>query len=175
MPLPIADLSVLLSRMAPALQAGEYVFATADRASMPDLRDVVASIREPEGLSVVVPASVADRFGAHDHDRFAWITLTVHSDLQAVGLTAAFASALGREGISCNVVAGLAPRPHFCARGPGGCGPGGAAACSAMRQTGGWGIAVDPLMPWLHPKFRQLWTGCGVPCGDSAPACSVVP
>ena len=29
------------------------------------------------------------------------------SDLQAVGLTAAFASALGDAGISCNVVAGL--------------------------------------------------------------------
>jgi uncharacterized protein len=28
------------------------------------------------------------------------------SDLQAVGLTAAFATALGRAGISCNVVAG---------------------------------------------------------------------
>ena len=31
---------------------------------------------------------------------------TVHSDLNAVGLTAAFASALGGAGISCNVVAG---------------------------------------------------------------------
>lgn len=30
----------------------------------------------------------------------------VHSDLQAVGLTAAFAAALGRDAISCNVVAG---------------------------------------------------------------------
>ena len=38
--------------------------------------------------------------------RAAWISLHVHSDLQAVGLTAAFANALGSVGISCNVIAG---------------------------------------------------------------------
>jgi uncharacterized protein len=32
--------------------------------------------------------------------------LTVNSALEAVGLTAAFATALGNSGISCNVVAG---------------------------------------------------------------------
>lgn len=34
----------------------------------------------------------------------AWITLTVHSDVNAAGLTAAFAPALGDANISCNVV-----------------------------------------------------------------------
>jgi hypothetical protein len=33
------------------------------------------------------------------------IPLNVNSDLNAVGLTAAFAKALGDEGINCNVVA----------------------------------------------------------------------
>jgi uncharacterized protein len=36
----------------------------------------------------------------------AWITLRVHSALDAVGLTAAVATALAAAGLSCNVVAG---------------------------------------------------------------------
>ncbi len=31
----------------------------------------------------------------------------MHSDLAAVGLTAAFATALAAEGLSCNVIAGV--------------------------------------------------------------------
>ena len=34
-----------------------------------------------------------------------WITLTIHSSLEAVGLTAAVSSALTEANISCNVVA----------------------------------------------------------------------
>lgn len=34
-------------------------------------------------------------------------TLSVNSDLEAIGLTAASSAALGKAGISCNVVAGV--------------------------------------------------------------------
>ena len=66
----------------------------------------VATVAESEGLTLVLPAEQAIGAGFAVLLRAAWITLTVHSDLQAVGLTAAFVGALGRAGIGCNVVAG---------------------------------------------------------------------
>lgn len=100
------DLQQLLRSLEPVLQAGEYLFAILPSAGTLDLAHAVAFVREPEGLSVVLEASVARAHGIESQARFAWITLSVHSDLQAVGLTGAFASALGLADISCNVVAG---------------------------------------------------------------------
>jgi uncharacterized protein len=65
----------------------------------------LATFRELEGLTVVLEESVAIAANFKVLFRAAWITLRVQSDLQAVGLTAAFASALGAAGISCNVIA----------------------------------------------------------------------
>jgi hypothetical protein len=103
---PTANLNVLLQSMEPLLNPGEFVFATVDASLSLDMGNVIACIREPEGLSVVLDAPQAIRLGLSAGVRFAWTTLSVHSDLQAVGLTAAFATALGDEGISCSVVAG---------------------------------------------------------------------
>ena len=64
-------------------------------------------MREPEGISVVVEEQRAKAIGLRSVMQCAWIKLTVNSDLEAVGLTAAFASALGGAGISCNVVGGV--------------------------------------------------------------------
>ena len=60
---------------------------------------------EEESVTVIVPKSQADSLGLPYSTTFAWITLTVHSSLEAVGLTAAVASALAKSNISCNVVA----------------------------------------------------------------------
>lgn len=102
----ISDLETLLASLSPVLNAGEFAFISVPDGRMPDAQDIVAAVREPEGLSLVVPVEVAERLGAAILFRAAWITLTVHSDLQAVGLTAAFSRALADVGIGCNVVAG---------------------------------------------------------------------
>lgn len=102
----VRDLQTLLAAMDPVLNDGVFVFARLpDNITLP-AGAVVASIREAEGLSVIVDARVAENEGLHAGFRCAWITLNVHSDLAAVGLTAAFATALASAGISCNVVAG---------------------------------------------------------------------
>jgi uncharacterized protein len=103
---PIADLTALLSSLQPELNEGTFVFATLEAGQKVEPSDLVALVREPEGVSVVVEEQAAKRIGLHGVFRCAWITLTVNSDLQAVGLTAAFSAALGSAGISCNVVAG---------------------------------------------------------------------
>ena len=102
----ISDLHSLLQSMEPVLNAGVFVFASVESSTTLDIGNAIAFVREPEGLSVVFEESEARRRGLSAESRFAWITLSVNSDLQAVGLTAAFSSALGRAGISCNVVAG---------------------------------------------------------------------
>ena len=102
----VSDLSQLLRSMQPVKNEGVYVFA-----SVPLSFDVgslapVATIREPEGLTVVVEEGCARRAELSVLFRAVWITLNVHSDLQALGLTAAVASALGQANISCNLLAG---------------------------------------------------------------------
>ncbi len=103
---PITDLATLLRSLRPELNEGVFVFATLEDGQHVEPADLVALVREPEGVSVVVEERAAERIGLNALFRCAWITLTVNSDLQAVGLTAAFSTALGGAGISCNVVAG---------------------------------------------------------------------
>ena len=106
----ISDLDTLLATMQPILRPGRYAFASLPPGRTLDLlaqRDVVASIREPEGLSVVLAEQDAIDLGLPIAFTAAWITLGVHSDLAAVGLTAAFSAALARAGIGCNVIAGV--------------------------------------------------------------------
>ncbi|MBC3208048.1 ACT domain-containing protein [Pseudomonas sp. SWRI111] len=100
------SLSTLLCSMSPQLNSGEYVFCTLPDAQLPTGLELIGSFREQEGLTVILKRSDAEQAGLSFDYVAAWITLNVHSALQAVGLTAAFATALGKAGISCNVIAG---------------------------------------------------------------------
>ncbi|MCA0375296.1 MAG: ACT domain-containing protein [Gemmatimonadetes bacterium] len=101
------ELDLLLHTLDPVLNRGVFAFVRGTNDAVTDASRVVAFIRESEGLSLVVEESYAIDHGLDVVFRCAWITLTVHSDLAAVGLTAAVSAALGRAGISCNVVAGV--------------------------------------------------------------------
>ncbi|WP_421555073.1 ACT domain-containing protein [Pseudomonas kitaguniensis] len=100
-------LATLLRSMSPQLNDGDYVFCTLPDACIPAGCEVIGSFREQEGLTVIVERQQAQRAGLSFDYITAWITLNVHSALDAVGLTAAFASELGNAGISCNVIAGF--------------------------------------------------------------------
>jgi hypothetical protein len=69
--------------------------------------DVQATIREDEGLTVVLPQQEADAAGLAYELPLGWITLYVESSFAAVGLTARVSTALAAVGISCNVLAGF--------------------------------------------------------------------
>jgi hypothetical protein len=100
------DLGTLLATMEPALKEGEFVFATIEGRAVPDGLHPVGTFFEDEGLTVILSAAEAMRAGLTGSPPMRLITLTVHSSLEAVGLTAAFATELTRHGISANVVAG---------------------------------------------------------------------
>ncbi len=97
------NLGVLLQSMRPELLPGEWFFATV---LSTEGVDAAATVREPEGVSVVVDRAEAQRIGAGTEHPYRWITLRVHSSLDAVGLTAAVIVALTAHDISCNVIAG---------------------------------------------------------------------
>ncbi|TMO57988.1 ACT domain-containing protein [Pseudoalteromonas phenolica] len=102
----IIELETLLQSMSPELKADEFVFCTVKNS----LSEVVplqpiATFMEQEGLTVIVEKQQAEQSNLEFDGVFKLITLTVHSSLDAVGLTAAVATKLAEHGISANVVA----------------------------------------------------------------------
>lgn len=102
------NLDKLLASMSPVLIDGEFVFASfaAARYGENAQLEPVAAVSESEGLTLVVPRAKADEHGLDYDSVFRCITLSVHSSLGAVGLTAAFSRKLTEHGISANVIAG---------------------------------------------------------------------
>jgi hypothetical protein len=100
------NLQTILKSMKPLLHEGEYVFCTVENTEAIDPNDLVMTFRETEGTTLIIRKETADKLNLKYDFIAAWISLMVHSSLEAVGLTASFSTALADEGISCNVVAG---------------------------------------------------------------------
>lgn len=96
----------LLRKLEPELNEGTYVFVSVPKLSGIAPEAIIGQFHEAEGITLILKQEQADKLGLYYDFVAAWITLKVHSALEAVGLTAAFSNVLAKSGISCNVVAG---------------------------------------------------------------------
>ncbi len=101
----LTDLETMLRTLEPTVREGEFAYVCVPDEDARQL-NAHAIVAEHEGMSVVLRREDADEAELSYDFVGSWITLSVHSSLEAVGLTAAFATALGAAGISCNVLAG---------------------------------------------------------------------
>ena len=99
------DLVKLLQHMKPERNPGEYVFCLVVSYEQAAALQPVGIFQEKEGITVILPKEQADAMSLPYSLVCVWITLTIHSSLEAVGLTAAVSRALTEANISCNVVA----------------------------------------------------------------------
>jgi hypothetical protein len=94
------DLDTMLRGLQPTLHPDEFVFAQAAAPA----GDPICTFREPEGYTLILPRTEAERLGIPFTYPCRMITLSVHSSLEAVGLLARVAAILAGRGISVNVV-----------------------------------------------------------------------
>lgn len=103
----ITSLSKLLQSLQPIEQDGLYVFCSVPQEQYEFDHRIVSTIKEKEGLSLIVTQEYADEYKLAYDLTMKWITLQVHSSLEAVGMTAAISKAFTDANIPCNVVAGF--------------------------------------------------------------------
>ena len=102
-----SDLLTLIAQMSPSLDDQVWAFVSVSEVSSEYVAEhALATFRETEGTTLIVPWERAEEFDVCS-EPMARITLSIHSSLEAVGLTAAVSQALASEAISANVVAGF--------------------------------------------------------------------
>lgn len=103
------NLQILLKSMTPILVEGEFVFISLENSHYGQASELqpIAMFMEQEGMTLVIPKALADENNLTYESTFCCITLTVHSSLDAVGLTAAFSNKLAEHNLSANVIAGF--------------------------------------------------------------------
>jgi hypothetical protein len=107
MSVPVHSSQAMIAGMDPVLDGADYIFCTSAEAVLLDTArtDALGWFVEAEGVSLILPAARARTLGFPEGQPMRRITLTVHSALDGVGLTAAVAGKLAAAGIACNMVA----------------------------------------------------------------------
>lgn len=99
------SLDILLSSMSPELGDDAFVFLTSPEGFSSKEKDEALMVyKEVEGVTLLVREEIAQAMGREYEQKWAKITLTVHSDLAAVGFLAAILPKLAEAGISVNPV-----------------------------------------------------------------------
>ncbi|MHA1944121.1 MAG: ACT domain-containing protein, partial [Candidatus Thorarchaeota archaeon] len=98
------NLGSLLRNMKPKHVPGEYVFCTIAESDENLVETPLLVFREEEGLTVVLSRDTAESLQLKYESTWGLITLTVHSNLTAVGFLAKITQRLALAGVSVNVV-----------------------------------------------------------------------
>lgn len=101
----ISNLKTILTNLQAEINEGVYVFCSVKYPLAASLEQAVMLFSEKEGTTLILKKEDAINLNYEYSFEAAWITLKVHSSLEAVGLTAACSKALSDNGISCNMVA----------------------------------------------------------------------
>lgn len=96
----------LLHKMSPQLKSGVFVYCFFANARVPSGLRPLCSFEEDEGTTAILLKSDATAQGLPYSFECQLITLTVHSDLEAVGFLAIVTALLAKHDIPCNVVSG---------------------------------------------------------------------
>lgn len=99
------NLTKLLKNMNPQLNGGDYIFYTTKIEIDLGTYDALMTFKEEEGITYILSKETADSLKLKYDGLYNYITLKVHSSLEAVGLTAAVSNKLKEHNISANVVA----------------------------------------------------------------------
>ncbi|WP_040494922.1 ACT domain-containing protein [Ilumatobacter nonamiensis] len=100
------DLEAMLASLDVERRPGVFTFVAVEVPTPGLLAASHGMVKEGTLTTLVLPVESARRAGLPVVVEMAWLSLTVQSSLEAVGLTAAFSKVLGDAGISCNVLAG---------------------------------------------------------------------